>query len=246
MEKNSKKKIKFNDYISNEDLKKRKYSDEKSDISQNLNDLFSACERKDINKENYRLYQEKLSGIEPTTEIESKIYYKISFFLQNIEFDVKTDKISEELERKTIAIKSEILGMMGLFFTVFTFVQVNFTFSQKFFEEYSGYKLIFYVTLINIILIVILSFIMEIIGAIVYGENRARIKDLKEDGNCRNYWIFPESKLKIKRSFAYSLIFLLIIASFSFFMGKMWNEDNGKRRNVDKEPIKNEINLYSK
>lgn len=169
------------------------------------------------------------------------MYYEILIFLQNIKLDVKTDRISEELENKTLAIKSEILTMMGLFLAIFTFVQVNFTFTQQFLEKYNGYRLVLYITIINAILLIVLGFILEAIGTIVYGENKARegvmsIEQSQVDNKKKNWlenictkkywksqkylWFFPESKLKMKRALAYSLIGLFIIGGFSFYKEK--------------------------
>ena len=174
-------------------------------------------------------------------------------FCRNVYLDttilLMTKKVGniKELEENTkIAleesenIKSEILTMMGLFFAIFTFVQVNFTFTQQFLEKYNGYRLLLYITIINAVLLIVLGFILEAIGTIVYGENKAREGIIVEDIQKRNsekswlkkfctekYWksqkyllFFPESKLKMKRALMYSLIGLFIIGAFSFYKEK--------------------------
>lgn len=228
---NSDKKIKLESIIENLD----------DEMPENLKEIYNDYIENKINKENYKSYHEKLSEIETKNEKESKIYYEILIFLQNIKLDVKTDRISEELENKTLAIKSEILTMMGLFLAIFTFVQVNFTFTQKFLEKYNGYRLVLYITIINAILLIVLGFILEAIGTIVYGENKARegvmsIEQSQVDNKMKKWlekictkkywksqkylWFFPESKLKMKRALAYSLIGLFIIGGFSFYKEK--------------------------
>ncbi len=147
------------------------------------------------------------------------------------------NKKARELDQNLKNINSEILTMMGLFFAIFTFVQVNFTFTQQFLEKYNGYRLLLYITIINAVLLIVLGFILEAIGTIVYGENKAREGIIVEDIQNRNseeswlkkictekywksqkyLWIFPESKLKMKRALIYSLIGLFIIGAFSFY-----------------------------
>lgn len=174
-------------------------------------------------------------------------------FCRNVYLDttmlLMTKKVKnvKELEENTkIAleesenIKSEILTMMGLFFAIFTFVQVNFTFTQQFLEKYNGYRLLLYITIINAILLIVLGFILEAIGTIVYGENKAREGIVVEDiqnGNSEKSWLkkfctekywksqkyllfFPESKLKMKRALIYSLLGLFIVGTFSFYKEK--------------------------
>ena len=48
------------------------------------------------------------------------------------------NKKARELDQNLKNINSEILTMMGLFFAIFTFVQVNFTFTQQFLEKYNN------------------------------------------------------------------------------------------------------------
>lgn len=172
--------------------------------------------------------------------------------LQNdsLEHDIKADKLNKkatslnkkarELDENLKNINSEILTMMGLFFAIFTFVQVNFTFTQQFLEKYNGYRLLLYITIINAILLIVLGFILEAIGTIVYGENKAREGIVVEDiqnGNSEKSWLkkfctekywksqkyllfFPESKLKMKRALIYSLLGLFIVGTFSFYKEK--------------------------
>lgn len=235
---------KFDENFSNSDKKIKLESSIENlydEIPESLKEIYNDYIENKINKENYKSYQEKLSEIETKNEKESKMYYEILIFLQNIKLDVKTDRISEELENKTLAIKSEILTMMGLFLAIFTFVQVNFTFTQQFLEKYNGYRLVLYITIINAILLIVLGFILEAIGTIVYGENKARegvmsIEQSQVDNKKKNWlenictkkywksqkylWFFPESKLKMKRALAYSLIGLFIIGGFSFYKEK--------------------------
>ena len=235
---------KFDENFSNSDKKIKLESNIENlydEIPENLKEIYNDYIENKINKENYKSYQEKLSEIETKNEKESKMYYEILIFLQNIKLDVKTDRISEELENKTLAIKSEILTMMGLFLAIFTFVQVNFTFTQQFLEKYNGYRLVLYITIINAILLIVLGFILEAIGTIVYGENKARegvmsIEQSQVDNKKKKWlekictkkywksqkylWFFPESKLKMKRALAYSLIGLFIIGGFSFYKEK--------------------------
>ena len=151
------------------------------------------------------------------------------------------NKKARELDENLKNINSEILTMMGLFFAIFTFVQVNFTFTQQFLEKYNGYRLLLYITIINAVLLIVLGFILEAIGTIVYGENKARegvmsIEQSQVDNKKKKWlekictkkywksqkylWFFPESKLKMKRALAYSLIGLFIIGGFSFYKEK--------------------------
>lgn len=197
-----------------------------------------------------RLQSEENEKINRDESIEFFQYYD---FCRNVYLDttilLMTKKVGniKELEENTkIAleesenIKSEILTMMGLFFAIFTFVQVNFTFTQQFLEKYNGYRLLLYITIINTVLLIVLGFILEAIGTIVYGENKAREGIIVEDIQKRNskeswfkkictekyrksqkyLWIFPESKLKMKRALMYSLIGLFIIGAFSFYKEK--------------------------
>ncbi len=100
--------------------------------------------------------------------------------------------------------------------------------------------MLLYITIINAVLLIVLGFILEAIGTIVYGENKAREGIIVEDIQKRNseeswfkkictekyrksqkyLWIFPESKLKMKRALMYSLIGLFIIGAFSFYKEK--------------------------
>ena len=174
-------------------------------------------------------------------------------FCRNVYLDttmlLMTKKVKnvKELEENTkIAleesenIKSEILTMMGLFFAIFTFVQVNFTFTHQFLEKYNGYRLLLYITIINAVLLIVLGFMLEAIGTIVYGKNKARegiiIKDTQNINSRKIWlrkfctekywksqkylWLFPESKLKMKRALVYSLIGLFVIGAFSFYNEK--------------------------
>ena len=172
--------------------------------------------------------------------------------LQNdsLEHDIKADKLNKkatslnkkarELDENLKNINSEILTMMGLFFAIFTFVQVNFTFTQQFLEKYNGYRLLLYITIINAVLLIVLGFMLEAIGTIVYGKNKAREGIIIEDTQNINsrkiwlrkfctekywksqkyLWLFPESKLKMKRALVYSLIGLFVIGAFSFYNEK--------------------------
>ena len=197
-----------------------------------------------------RLQSEENEKINRDESIEFFQYYD---FCRNVYLDttilLMTKKVGniKELEENTkIAlkesenIKSEILTMMGLFFAIFTFIQVNFTFTHQFLEKYNGYRLLLYITIINAVLLIVLGFILEAIGTIVYGENKAREGIIVEDIQKRNskeswfkkictekyrksqkyLWIFPESKLKMKRALMYSLIGLFIIGAFSFYKEK--------------------------
>lgn len=174
-------------------------------------------------------------------------------FCRNVYLDttmlLMTKKVKnvKELEENTkIAleesenIKSEILTMMGLFFAIFTFVQINFTFTHQFLEKYNGYRLLLYITIINAVLLIVLGFMLEAIGTIVYGKNKAREGIIIEDTQNINsrkiwlrkfctekywksqkyLWLFPESKLKMKRALVYSLIGLFVIGAFSFYNEK--------------------------
>ena len=174
-------------------------------------------------------------------------------FCRNVYLDttmlLMTKKVKnvKELEENTkIAleesenIKSEILTMMGLFFAIFTFVQVNFTFTHQFLEKYNGYRLLLYIIIINAVLLIVLGFMLEAIGTIVYGKNKAREGIIIEDTQNINsrkiwlrkfctekywksqkyLWLFPESKLKMKRALVYSLIGLFVIGAFSFYNEK--------------------------
>lgn len=174
-------------------------------------------------------------------------------FCRNVYLDttmlLMTKKVKnvKELEENTkIAleesenIKSEILTMMGLFFAIFTFVQVNFTFTHQFLEKYNGYRLLLYITIINAVLLIVLGFMLEAIGTIVYGKNKARegiiIEDIQNINSRKIWlrkfctekywksqkylWLFPESKLKMKRALVYSLIGLFVIGAFSFYNEK--------------------------
>ena len=197
-----------------------------------------------------RLQSEENEKINRDESIEFFQYYD---FCRNVYLDttilLMTKKVGniKELEENTkIAleesenIKSEILTMMGLFFAIFTFVQVNFTFTQQFLEKYNGYRLLLYITIINTVLLIVLGFILEAIGTIVYGENKAREGIIVEDiqnGNSEKSWLkkfctekywksqkyllfFPESKLKMKRALIYSLLGLFIVGTFSFYKEK--------------------------
>ena len=197
-----------------------------------------------------RLQSEENEKINRDESIEFFQYYD---FCRNVYLDttilLMTKKVGniKELEENTkIAleesenIKSEILTMMGLFFAIFTFVQVNFTFTQQFLEKYNGYRLLLYITIINTVLLIVLGFILEAIGTIVYGENKAREGIVVEDiqnGNSEKSWLkkfctekywksqkyllfFPESKLKMKRALIYSLLGLFIVGTFSFYKEK--------------------------
>lgn len=239
-----------------------------NEISDKLKKIYDDYIYKIINKKNYKKYQKLFSEIEIKNEVEGRIYYKLSVFLNNIELERKIASISREMDKKIeelnlkikklddnskelednikVALKeshdmkAEILTMMGLFFAIFTFVQVNFTFTQQFLEKYNGYRLLLYITIINAVLLIVLGFILEAIGTIVYGENKAREGIIVEDIQKRNseeswfkkictekyrksqkyLWIFPESKLKMKRALMYSLIGLFIIGAFSFYKEK--------------------------
>lgn len=157
--------------------------------------------------------------------------------LKNVkELEENTKIALEESEN----IKSEILTMMGLFFAIFTFVQVNFTFTHQFLEKYNGYRLLLFITIINAVLLIVLGFMLEAIGTIVYGKNKAREGIIIEDTQNINsrkiwlrkfctekywksqkyLWLFPESKLKMKRALVYSLIGLFVIGTFSFYNEK--------------------------
>lgn len=170
------------------------------------------------------------------------VYLDTTMFLmtkkvKNVKELEENTKIALEESEK---IKSEILTMMGLFFAIFTFVQVNFTFTQQFLEKYNGYRLLLYITIINAVLLIVLGFMLEAIGTIVYGKNKAREGIIIEDTQNINsrkiwlrkfctekywksqkyLWLFPESKLKMKRALVYSLIGLFVIGAFSFYNEK--------------------------
>lgn len=197
-----------------------------------------------------RLQSEENEKINRDESIEFFRYYD---FCRNVYLDttilLMTKKVGniKELEENTkIAleesenIKSEILTMMGLFFAIFTFVQVNFTFTHQFLEKYNGYRLLLYITIINAVLLIVLGFMLEAIGTIVYGKNKAREGIIIEDTQNINskkiwlrkfctekywksqkyLWLFPESKLKMKRALVYSLIGLFVIGAFSFYNEK--------------------------
>lgn len=197
-----------------------------------------------------RLQSEENEKINRDESIEFFQYYD---FCRNVYLDttilLMTKKVGniKELEENTkIAleesenIKSEILTMMGLFFAIFTFVQVNFTFTHQFLEKYNGYRLLLYITIINAVLLIVLGFMLEAIGTIVYGKNKAREGIIIEDTQNINskkiwlrkfctekywksqkyLWLFPESKLKMKRALVYSLIGLFVIGAFSFYNEK--------------------------
>lgn len=197
-----------------------------------------------------RLQSEENEKINRDESIEFFRYYD---FCRNVYLDttilLMTKKVGniKELEENTkIAleesenIKSEILTMMGLFFAIFTFVQLNFTFTHQFLEKYNGYRLLLYITIINAVLLIVLGFMLEAIGTIVYGKNKAREGIIIEDTQNINsrkiwlrkfctekywksqkyLWLFPESKLKMKRALVYSLIGLFVIGAFSFYNEK--------------------------
>lgn len=170
------------------------------------------------------------------------VYLDTTMFLmtkkvKNVKELEENTKIALEESEK---IKSEILTMMGLFFAIFTFVQVNFTFTHQFLEKYNGYRLLLYITIINAVLLIVLGFMLEAIGTIVYGKNKAREGIIIEDTQNINsrkiwlrkfctekywksqkyLWLFPESKLKMKRALVYSLIGLFVIGVFSFYNEK--------------------------
>lgn len=170
------------------------------------------------------------------------VYLDTTMFLmtkkvKNVKELEENTKIALEESEK---IKSEILTMMGLFFAIFTFVQVNFTFTHQFLEKYNGYRLLLYITIINAVLLIVLGFMLEAIGTIVYGKNKAREGIIIEDTQNINsrkiwlrkfctekywksqkyLWLFPESKLKMKRALVYSLIGLFVIGAFSFYNEK--------------------------
>lgn len=197
-----------------------------------------------------RLQSEENEKINRDESIEFFQYYD---FCRNVYLDttilLMTKKVGniKELEENTkIAleesenIKSEILTMMGLFFAIFTFVQVNFTFTQQFLEKYNGYRLLLYITIINTVLLIVLGFILEAIGTIVYGENKAREGIIVEDIQKRNskeswfkkictekyrksqkyLWIFPESKLKDETCFNVFTNRIIYHWSIFFLQGK--------------------------
>lgn len=239
-----------------------------NEISDKLKKIYDDYIYKIINKKNYKKYQKLFSEIEIKNEVEGRIYYKLSVFLNNIELERKIASISREMDKKIeelnlkikklddnskelednikVALKeshdmkAEILTMMGLFFAIFTFVQVNFTFTHQFLEKYNGYRLLLYITIINAVLLIVLGFMLEAIGTIVYGKNKAREGIIIEDTQNINskkiwlrkfctekywksqkyLWLFPESKLKMKRALVYSLIGLFVIGAFSFYNEK--------------------------
>ena len=213
-----------------------------------LDKIYDDFSRKKITYETYNSYKEKFNILDTTVydEIQIKKYLEIEMYFHKLEIDSKMKNLSEsintfndnaedkisDLHNDTVNVKTEILTMMGLFFAIFTFIQVNFTFTQKFLENYNGYRLILYIVLINIVLLIILSFIMEMIGALVYGKNKARIQ------NGTNYLkFFKESELKIKRSFIYSILMLLMIGGFAFY--------NEKGKETEKyEKIEKKLNDY--
>ncbi len=134
--------------------------------------------------------------------------------------------------------KSEILEMMGLFFAIFAFVQINFMFIGGFLERYNGYRLIFFITTLNIVLLTVIFLILEVVGVIVHGENKFRLKCEDDSKYCK---IFPASKAKVKRSYFCTVAILLIFASFSFWKSKDEKILNYELAEDEKEKLKNSI-----
>ena len=175
-------------------------------LSEEMQEIYDDYIDKKINSENFLNYKRDLAKITTINLAEDRAYDKVQHFIYSLETSINIKKI----ENNTSAIKNEILTMMTLFFAMFTFIQVNVAFAPGFLEKYNGYKLILSIVIINVILLVVLGFILEVVGAIVYGENRARI----EDGKF--FCSIPSSKLKIKRTFVYALILLTLIGGFAF------------------------------
>ena len=143
-----------------------------------------------------------------------------------------------KLKDEVKANKSEILEMMGLFFAIFAFVQVNFMFIGGFLEKYNGYRLIFFIVTLNTVLLTVIFLILEVVGVIVYGENRFR---LKCESDSKFWKCFPASKAMIKRSYLYTMIILVALGSFSFYMSKDDKVLNYELAEDDKEELKNSI-----
>ena len=244
------------DNFSKEEFASREEKEENVDsFSVFCDEILKRIEKKEIIESNFNNVFNELELIASKSEItstETRVKYLLlkNFFLtwekhgqldqKQKELDSKSEELNKnarELDQNLKNINSEILTMMGLFFAIFTFVQVNFTFTQQFLEKYNGYRLLLYITIINAVLLIVLGFILEAIGTIVYGENKAREGIIVEDIQNRNseeswlkkictekywksqkyLWIFPESKLKMKRALIYSLIGLFIIGAFSFY-----------------------------
>ncbi|MCP1226714.1 MFS transporter [Sebaldella sp. S0638] len=143
-----------------------------------------------------------------------------------------------KLKDEVKANKSEILEMMGLFFAIFAFVQINFMFIGGFLEKYNGYRLIFFIVTLNGVLLTVIFLILEVVGVIVYGENRFRVKCESDSKFCK--W-FPASKAKIKRSYLYTMMILVVFASFTFYMSKDDKVLNYELAEDDKEELEKSI-----
>ena len=210
---------------------------EDAKLSEEMQKIYDDYTDKKINSENFLNYKIDLAKITTINLAEDRVYDKVQHFIYSHETSINIKKI----ENNTSAIKNEILTMMTLFFAMFTFIQVNVAFVPGFLEKYNGYKLILSIAIINVILLVVLGFILEVVGAIVYGENKVRIWDnnyflniLKVDKSSEKYktlkkifihsrndpthyiQLFQCSELKIKRTFVLALILLTLIGGFAF------------------------------
>lgn len=212
-------------------------------INNKILELYNLCYEKKINKDNYQAYYKQFMKIDVSysNSKEQDKYFAVSHHFKSIELEIDFEK----MKKTTTEIKTEILTMMGLFFAIFTFVQVNFTFTQQFLEKYNGYRLLLYITIINAVLLIVLGFILEAIGTIVYGENKAREEVLLEEEEkeqsifvivinwiikrigtkryfkSQKYFLFfPESRLKLKRALIYALLGLFVVGTFSFYKEK--------------------------
>ncbi|MCP1225673.1 hypothetical protein [Sebaldella sp. S0638] len=203
-----------------------------SELTLFVNRTVSSIIEKEIDESNYKKYSdefdEKMSHLR--SEISEELLLNKILLLTN---HFASWRNLDQINSHSRNIKSEIMTMMGLFFAIFTFIQVNFTFIGKFLENYNGYRLILFTALINIILVLTLAYILQIILAIVYGENKAWEK--RKDGEyyikpfpypkfCKNRpfsWgsikIFKASKFKIKRALFHTLVFLCGVGVFAFF-----------------------------
>ena len=94
----------FDENFSSSNKKAEKKSDDENlnsnAVSDKLKKIFNDYNQKKINKENYKKYQQLFSEIEIKNEIEGRIYYKLSVFLNNIELERKMASISKEMDKK--------------------------------------------------------------------------------------------------------------------------------------------------
>ena len=110
-------------------------------------------------------------------------------------------------------IKSEILTMMGLFFAIFTFIQINFSFLSKFLENYNGFRVMMFAAGLNIILMTSLYYIMALINVIVTGKDSSWDKCEPEEKILK---YFNASKTRGKRNFFIALGILGIMFVISW------------------------------